>query len=163
VHDLKLKVPPGFPDGVQQMLQGMNQQFESMVPPLPAEPVGIGGKWRVVTRTASAGADLVQFATYTLKARNGSKATFQVNLVQLAAKDEIRPPNMPAELSARLSSFKSTGKGENELDMKHVAPDSGRVVVQSEMDLTVRQGSAGPAEQSSVATSVAVTFTRPKN
>jgi hypothetical protein len=161
VHDVKINVPPGFPAQAQQMLTGMNQSFESMVAPLPNEPVGIGGKWEVTTRVVSSGADLLQFAVYTLKEKAGSKATLDVTVTQVAASEKITAPGMPAGATARLKRFSSGGTGTNKLDVKSATPEGGRMNVKTGMDLEVSLG-AGGAEATSVETTLAVEFTRPK-
>ena len=86
VRDVKLDIPATMPAAAQQLLSGMSQSFESMVTPLPAEPVGVGARWQVISRTASGGADLLQSAIYLLKSRSGSRATLEVSLVQLSAR-----------------------------------------------------------------------------
>lgn len=162
VRDVKLDLPESFPAQAQQMLQGMNQSFESMMAPLPEDPVGIGATWEVVTRVASSGADLVQFATYTLKKKTGSKALLEVQVKQLAAKATITAPGLPAGALARLLVFKSEGSGTNEIDTKSVAPASGKMLVKSGMTLEV-SGAGGPAQETSMETTLTVTFTKPKN
>lgn len=159
VRDVKLDVPPGFPPQAQQMLSGMNQSFESMVAPMPEAPVGTGASWEVITRVVSSGADLVQFAVYTLKERNGTKASLDIVVKQLAAKETINAPGMPAGASAKLTAFQSSGAGSNRIDTKMVAPDTGTMNVESSMDLSVSVGAA-PAQQTSVNTKLTVGFTR---
>lgn len=161
VRDVKLNLPEGFPAQAQQMLQGMNQSFESMMAPLPQDPVGIGATWEVVTRVASSGADLLQFATYTLKKKAGSKALLEVSVKQLAAKATITAPGLPAGTLARLVTFKSEGSGTNEIDTKSVAPESGKMKVLSGMTLEV-SGAGGPAQETTMETTLTVTFTKPK-
>jgi len=161
VRDVELKLPEGFPPQAQQMLQGMNQSFESMMAPLPVDPVGIGAQWEVVTRVSSSGADLLQFATYTLKKKTGSKALLEVSVKQLAAKATITAPGLPAGTLARLVAFKSEGSGTNEIDTKSVAPESGKMVVKSGMTLEVSGGGV-PAQETTMDTTLTVTFTKPK-
>jgi hypothetical protein len=161
VRDVQLKLPEGFPAQAQQMLQGMNQSFESMMAPLPVDAVGIGATWEVVTRVASSGADLLQFATYTLKKKTGSKALLEVTVKQLAAKATITAPGLPAGTLARLVAFKSEGSGTNEIDTKSVAPENGKMVVNSGMTLEV-SGAGGPVQETTMDTALTVTFTKPK-
>lgn len=161
VHDVKISTPPGFPAQAQQMLNGMSQSFESMVSPLPSEPVGVGAKWQVTTRVASAGADLLQFATYILKEKSGSQATLNVTVAQVAASDAVNAPGMPAGASAKLKAFHSGGSGMSKIDTKSVAPSGGRMSVKSGMDLEVSVGGAGPAQRTSVDTTLDVEFTKP--
>lgn len=159
VRDVKLNLPEGFPAQAQQMLQGMNQSFESMMAPLPEDAVGIGAQWEVVTRVASSGADLLQFATYTLKKKNGSKVSLAVVVKQVAAKATVDAPGLPAGTQARLKAFKSEGSGSNDIDTTSVAPDNGKMNVKSGMTLEV-SGAGGPAQVTTMETQLTVTFTR---
>ncbi|APR78407.1 Hypothetical protein A7982_03754 [Minicystis rosea] len=160
VHDVKLGMPPGMPPAAQQLLGGMSQSFESMVTPLPSEPVGVGAKWQVISRTATGGADLLQSAIYTLKARDGSKATLEVKLIQLAANDTIHTAQMPAGMSAKVKSFGSNGSGTTQVDLKSVAPLGGTMSLKTNMDIAV-QGAGSGGDESSVETTTTVTISRP--
>lgn len=160
VRDVKTTVPPNAPQAAQQMLQGMSQSVESMVAPLPAEEVGVGAKWTVLTRVASGGADIVQLARYTLKEKNGTKLTLDMEVEQVAAKDAINAPGMPAGVTAKLTAFDSGGKGTMTLDTKNMGPDSGTMKVLSKMGLAV--DAQGKQEKMSMEMTIGVEFTRPK-
>lgn len=160
VRDVKTTVPPNAPQAAQQMLQGMSQSVESMVAPLPSEEVGVGAKWTVLTRVASGGADIVQLARYTLKEKNGTKLTLDMEVEQVAAKDAINAPGMPAGVSAKLTAFDSGGKGTMTLDTKNMGPDSGTMKVLSKMGLAV--DAQGKQEKMSMEMTIGVEFTRPK-
>jgi hypothetical protein len=162
VHDLKIDVPPDFPAQAQQMLSGMNQSVESMVAPLPAEPVGVGARWQVMTRVTSAGADLLQLSTYELTARDGAKLSLKVGLTQLAASAALPVPGAGGDLSARLEAFRSGGSGTSEIDTTRVAPRAGEMTLESKMTVQVKKkGADGPGEVSSVQTSMRVGFSPP--
>lgn len=161
VHDVKLGMPAGMPPAAQQLLNGMSQSFESMVTPLPAEPVGLGARWQVISRTATGGADLLQSAIYTLKSRDGGRATLEVKLIQLAASDTIHSPQMPAGMSAKVKSFSSGGSGTTQVDLKSVAPEGGAMTLKTTMDIGVQGAGPGTTDDSTVETTTAVTITRP--
>jgi hypothetical protein len=159
VHDAKVDLPSSFPAQAQQVMQGMNQSFETMVAPLPEEPIGVGAKWQVVSRLANSGADLLQFATFTLKAREGSRMVLDVAIQQLAANDKIEVPGL-AGVSATLKKFGSNGSGSTDIDTKDPAPDKGNVTVKSKMEMEIAQG--GASQSMAVDTNLTVTFSRPK-
>lgn len=161
VRDVKIGAPPGMPPAAQQLLNGMSQSFESMVTPLPNERVGVGARWQVLSRTSTGGADLLQSAIYTLKARNGSSATLEVKLVQLAASDTIHSPQMPAGMSAHVKAFNSGGSGTTQVDLKSVAPEAGSMTLRTTMDLAVQGGGPGGGDESRVETTTTVQIARP--
>ncbi len=159
VRDVKLAMPAGVPPAAQQLLNGMSQSFESMVTPLPGEAVGVGARWQVVSRTATGGADLLQSAIYTLKARNGDHATLDLALTQLSASDTIHNPQMPAGMAAKVRAFHSGGTGTTQIDLKSVAPEGAAMTLKTAMDISVQGGTS--ADESSVETTTTVTVSRP--
>lgn len=161
VHDVKLGMPSSMPPAAQQLLTGMSQSFESMVIPLPSEPVGVGAQWQVISRTATGGADLLQSAVYTLKSRSGARATLEVKLIQLAASDTIRGPQMPAGMSAKVKGFHSGGGGTTQIDLKSVAPEGGQMTLKTGMDLAVAGANPGSVDESTVETTTTVQIARP--
>jgi hypothetical protein len=161
VRDVKLDIPASVPAAAQQLMNGMSQSFESMVTPLPQGPVGAGARWQVVTRMNSGGADILQSAIYTLKSRSGARAALGVTIVQLAANDTIHTAQMPAGMSAKVKSFSSGGSGNNSVDLKSVAPESGTMTLKTTMDLSVQGAGAGAGDESTVETTTTVQLTRP--
>lgn len=161
MHGLTMKLPPDLPPESQQMLSGMSQSFESMVAPLPDLPVGPGARWQVVTRVNSAGADIVQFATYTLKARTGNLITLDVKLDQLASSASIAAPGMPPGVTAKLRAFSSGGTGSSRLDLTSVAPASGKMTMKSSMDIDLAGGPAGAGAQSRIDMTMTAEMFRP--
>lgn len=160
VRDVKVDVPAGVPPTAQQLMSGMSQSFESMVTPLPAEPVGTGGRWQVVSRMASGGTDVLQSAVYTLKARSGARATLDVAIVQISATDTYHTAQMPAGMTVKVRSFSSTGSGTTEVDLKSVVPQSGTMALTTGMEVAVPD-EGGAEETSTVETSTTVQVARP--
>ena len=161
VHDVKLDMPPSVPAAAQQLMNGMSQSFESMVTPLPADPVGVGARWQVVSRINTGGADILQSAIYTLKSRSGASAKLDVVLLQLAASDTIHTAQMPAGMSAKVRTFTSGGNGTTNVDTKSVAPEGGTMTLKTGMDISVQGAAAGAGEESTVETTTTVQVTRP--
>ncbi|MFO0761105.1 MAG: hypothetical protein U0359_31795 [Byssovorax sp.] len=159
VRDTKIDVPASLPGAAQQMIQGMNQSFEAMVVPLPKDAVGTGARWQVVSRLASSGADMLQWATYTLRSRAGSKATIEVNLTQLAASDTIKVPGAPPGTAAMVKDFHSGGSGMQQLDTKVIAPEGGAMQIKTSMTIGVKDGSLD--QETSIDTVTAVQMKRP--
>jgi hypothetical protein len=161
VHDLKLKLPPGVPPTAEQAMTGLSQSFELMAVPFPNEPVGEGARWQVVSRVVNSGTDVLQFATYTLKSRNGRNAAVDIEIAQLASTSSIRQPGMPAGMTATLRKFKSTGTGTSRIDTASAAPLGSQVRVRSTMDIDVAGGPKGEGGKSKVDMTMAVELFRP--
>ncbi|MEO5727942.1 MAG: hypothetical protein ABI134_10675 [Byssovorax sp.] len=160
VRDVKIALPKGFPPAAQSLVEGLNQSFESMVAPLPAEAVGVGARWQVVSRMSASGADLLQSALYTLKARDGVKATLDVTTTQLSASDTMKALGSPASSVSRVKSFSSGGTGTTRIDTTSVVPESGTTTMKTAMTVEVTQG-GGPSEESVVETRTSVQLSRP--
>ncbi len=155
VHDVKLDMPPNLPPAAQQLVSGMSAAFESMVTPLPQEPVGAGARWQVVSRLATGGADVLQSAVYTLKSRSGGHAALDIAIVQVSASDTLHTPQMPAGMNASVKSFRSSGKGGAQVDVKSVAPESGSLALSTAREIELQ------ADQSLVESTTTVTLSRP--
>jgi len=160
VRDAKVELPKGFPASAQALVEGLNQSFESMVAPLPAEPVGLGAKWQVVSRMSASGVDLLQSATYTLTARDGEHATLDVAMTQLAASDTIKSPGNPGGAVAHVKSFISGGTGTTRINTSSVVPEGGVTTMKTSVKISVSQG-AETSGESAVETLTRVELSRP--
>jgi hypothetical protein len=162
VRDVKVALPPTAPVAAQHALASVSQSFDSMVAPLPREPIGRGARWQVVSRVTSSGADLLQEATCTLVERDGPHGTLAVEVSQRAASREVRVPGMPDGVKAILRYFRSVGSGRSEIDTRQLAPSAGKLEVATVMTLDVETGGLGaPVPPMHVDTSITVTFARP--
>lgn len=160
VRDSKLVIPPSAPASAQQMMQGMLQSMDSMVAPLPKEEVGVGAKWTALTRVMSNGADFLQLARYTLKQKDGTKLTFDVEIEQVAAKGSIDAPGLPPGVKTNLKSIESGGKGSMVLDLKQLSPVSSQTNMALKMGLSVE--AQGKQEEMAMEMGMVVEFTHPK-
>ena len=160
VRDVKLNIPPDMSASAQQLLNGMSQSFESMVTPLPAEPVGVGARWQLVTRVASGGADILQVAVYTLKSRAGNRATLEASFMQLAANDVIHGPQMPADMSAKVKALRSSGTGSTQIDVNSVTPEGGTMTSKTGMDIAIQGGGPDSGGDTTVETTTTVEVSR---
>ncbi|WP_156338767.1 hypothetical protein [Chondromyces crocatus] len=161
-RDFALKMPPGVPAEAEQLMSGMSQSFESMVVPLPSEPVGTGARWQVLTRINSTGADIVQSSLFTLKSRTGDQLNLDVKLEQFAASATVNMPGMPPGASAQLLGFKSGGTGMSRIDLEHAVPLAARMSMTSGMDLGVGGGAAGQGGQAHIDMSLSNEIFRPE-
>lgn len=154
-RDVSVSLPPKADPNATQMLEQMKQSFDSMVAPLPDEAVGIGSSWVVVTRLKT-GADILQYTTYKLRAKNGSKIDLDTTVKQFAASAALQAPGAGA--SGKITKFLSEGSGASSLDLKSLAPDKGTGTVNGSMMLD-----AAPMGSMSVDTNVKIEFGGPIN
>ncbi len=139
-RDAKVELPPDASAETKQMVNQMKSSLESMMAPLPDEPVGQGAKWLVVSRVAS-GADIIQWTTYTLKKRSGSKVELEALVKQLAASSAMTGGQMPAGFNANITNFDSGGVGFTAMDLGHLGPEKGTGDVKSKMSFAAQNQS----------------------
>jgi hypothetical protein len=150
-RDVVVEVPKDTPAEAQQMVEQMKQSMEQMVAPLPDGDVGVGAQWQVISRVAT-GADILQWTTYTLVKRDGSKIELDGDVHQVAANAALSGAGLPPGVTADIQSFRSSGKGKTMLDLTTLAPILGTGDVTS--SLSVAAGS----KAMQVDTSVKITF-----
>ncbi len=151
-RDVQVTMPANADPNATQMLEQMKQSFDSMVAPLPDEPVGVGGTWIVISRLKT-GADILQYTTYKLLSRKGSKIELETTVKQLAASASLATPGATA---GHVSKFLSDGTGSASLDLTSLAPDKGTASVNGSMGLD-----AGAMGSMSVDTKVKIDFGAP--
>lgn len=100
--------PAGASDATKDELV---QRWLGLAVPLPAEPIGVGARWRVVTLLRTGGAVLKQTATYTLTAADASGLTVEVELVRVGEQQLIEVPGLPADVTAELIALRREVKG----------------------------------------------------
>jgi hypothetical protein len=110
---------------------------------------------------SASGADILQSATYTLKAREGTRATLDVVTSQVSASDTIKALGGPGGAVTRVKSFSSGGAGATKIDTTSVVPEGGTTTMKTGMTLLVAQGGE-PGQESSVETRTSVTLSRPQ-
>ena len=128
-HDLKMSWPAGIPAQAQQMMAGMSQSLESMVAPLPKEPIGLGATWQVIGRAARERGGPPADRHVHAEGAQGHVISSTSAFDQLAANDEVAPPGMPKIAKAKLVSFDAKGSGSSVLDTKDVAPVGGSLAM----------------------------------
>ena len=118
VRDIKIAAGGAVDSAALQMLDQLKQSFDSMVVPLPTEPVGVGAVWQVVGRM-KAGAEVVQFSRYTLKKKEGAVIELESEITQLAAARAMSVNGT----TGKLEEFRSTGKGSIRADLGKLVPE----------------------------------------
>lgn len=155
-RDFDLKLPPTTPKEVGAMASGLASSFDQIVVPLPAEEVGVGGRWSTLARVSSNGIDILQLTKYKLAERSGSVIKLDVAVEQVAAKDQIVAPGMGGA-KAKLLGFTSGGKGTVESDLHALGPKASVVSLDMKMELEASDGK-GTTEKGTMTMKVGVEF-----
>ncbi len=107
------------------------QRWLGLAVPLPAEPIGRGGRWRVVTLLRAGGAVLTQHASYRLIAITSDRMTIAVELERIGEHQDIDVPGLPADARAELIALRRVVTGTLVLGRDGPLPVSGELTAES--------------------------------
>ncbi len=118
-----IDVGPGVDPGAARLLQSLRRSMEQMYAPLPAEAVGPGARWLLLQRTpssvvASLGMDMYQAATYSLLGVEGSTVSMEVEVDQLAPRQEMTESDKPWGAKMELLGMRSQGRVRLKTDLR---------------------------------------------
>lgn len=117
LHDVETAAGSKTDVNTLQMLEQLKQSFDSIVAPLPSEPLGEGARWQALSRVR-AGADVLQLTTFTLAHLKGNEMELTSVLDQVAATRTITMSGV----TGTLKEFKSSGKSAMTSDLTKLAP-----------------------------------------
>jgi hypothetical protein len=110
--------------------------------PLPAEPVGVGARWRVVTILALDGAHAKQTATYTLLADGRVHAVIQ----RVAQEQRLATPGAPAGVTVDLVAMFRRHEGDVALDPARALIATGSFTDELRLHIRLSRPGAPPRE-----------------
>lgn len=140
-RDFGMEVPPDAPPLVKQMTDSMKQSMGQMVSPFPAEAVGVGAQWRVVTTLRVNGMTMNQTTTYEMVDRKTDKISLKITLKQTADPQDVDSPNLPPGAKVHLESLDSDATGTQQIDLMQVMPASATMKLASDSSMTIDDGS----------------------
>lgn len=129
---------------LRSSLEALTSQFSNFSTPLPAEPLGVGGSWRVSGSANLNGIQTDTATTYTLESRSGNEYTLSVAQEATAPPGSTELPGLPPDVEASIVSFvvNSTGEVEGRLDQP--LPDLSTIQGSGNVELVVE--GAGTSE-----------------
>ncbi len=133
----ELDIPAGVPAQLQQMLEGMKNSMSQMSSPLPAEPVGVGGKWRVVQTMNANGLQLKQTSIHEITQLSEHGFAMDVSVTQNADPQEIKNDALPPGTNIKLKSLKSTGSAKSTIELGSVFPIQTSMKITSQTAMSV--------------------------
>jgi hypothetical protein len=139
-------VPEGTETKAKQMLQQMSKSLEQLSTPLPAEAVGKGAKWRVISGSDFTGLNLNNIATYELTDLQDGTVALNVSIEQQANSQNVTSPQLPAGTTLTLKSLASSGRGSVAWRLDRLMPFRSTASVSSNSEMSVKN--AGSSEES---------------
>ncbi|MFN3201840.1 MAG: hypothetical protein ACE366_25775 [Bradymonadia bacterium] len=137
---MDLQLPSTLDAQTKQMLDGMQDAMSRMSAPVPAEPIGVGGKWSVEQTIAQNGITVQQKTTYTVKKFEGQKVVLGVAVDMNAPKQEMKAPGMPPNVKVMLDKMGGSGEGETTLVMTQVLPSTATANINTDMKANMNMG-----------------------
>lgn len=134
------ELPDSMDPQTRQLMDGMRDAVGRMSAPLPKEPVGVGGKWKVVQQLKQNGMALDQTATYTVKSIDGDKVTLDVQVEMDAKPQEVKAPGMPPGAKMNLEKMTGAGGGQTVQNLTSLLPELAQVSIKTEMKSEVEAG-----------------------
>jgi hypothetical protein len=129
---LEVKAPENADPQTRQAVEQMKQALVTIYTPLPAEPVGIGGKWQAKMPIQSQGVKMDQTVTYELTSSDEESLTTKTTITQSAPKQKVQNPAIPA-LKFDLGKLEGQGTGETTLELSKLIPQAATANVQSDL------------------------------
>jgi hypothetical protein len=121
-HEVALAEVPPSNRVMLQVASGLRQTLTQLSPPLPAEPIGVGAKWKVKRAVEQNGVPAVEEDSYELIARMGDQLRIKLVMTQTATPQEVHAANVPPGTKVRLDALESSGNGEILLDLGKPMP-----------------------------------------
>lgn len=126
------------------------QRLLSLIVPLPAEPVGTGASWQVVTILRQGPAYAKQTATYTLTSRTAGAWKLHAKLQRVGEEQRISDPALPPGTTADLLALFRELEGDVEVDPSQPLVVGGSLTIESRLHVKLTapgQAAAQAAEQ----------------
>lgn len=135
---------------VKLMVDSMGPSLQQSLIPFPEEPVGVGGKWRMILPVTAAGMTQTVTTTYTLQELTAERVVLTTDIVQSAEPQDMQlpaVPGLPPGTTVRVESVAGAGGGRVEMNLDRPLPVTSTIRVKSNM--TMRIGSA-PGESQTI-------------
>jgi hypothetical protein len=123
------------------------QRLLQAIVPLPAEPIGDGASWRVVTILRQRPGVAKQTATYTLTAHTATGWKLHVKLQRVGEEQAISDPSLPPGVAAELLAMFRLLEGDVEVDPRRPLIRAGSLTVESRLHVKLQATGQAATEQ----------------
>lgn len=151
-------LPPQAGQKQEQLLEGVRQSMAQLTAPLPAEPVGVGGKWKVSQVVTQNGLTIEQTALYEVAQIRGQIVIADVTITQTADPQVIRNSRMPASVDFKVESYAAEGSGRTVFDLGGSLPREANMTMQMDMNAKVAAPGQSQAMNMTMNMGLAMTF-----
>jgi hypothetical protein len=124
VREAKVTLPPSTPPEMRAMMDSFQNIYQQATVSFPAEPVGPGARWRVLTAVDSGPVKMQQTALVTLEGRDDRGARLSISAEQTAPPQPLKAPGLPPGASVSLDSYSGQGQGRTQVRLDSVTPEA---------------------------------------
>ena len=124
------------------------------------EPIGVGGKWKVVQKLTANGLTLKQISTHELKKRTADGFEITTEIGQQAEPQEVKSPLLPPGAKMTLESLSTDGKGTSAFRFASMMPSKADSTISSNAAMTVNAN--GQAQRLKTDTKIEIHFDSPR-
>jgi hypothetical protein len=133
----ELNIPKDLAPSLKQMLDGMKDAMNRLSCPVPAEPIGLGGKWRVIQDVNANGMQITQTSVHEITELDSSGFAMSISVTQDAEPQEIKNPALPAGAVLKLETLDTTGTGTSSLSTTSIFPVKSDLQIETKVDMAV--------------------------
>lgn len=128
-----IELPDGMDPGVAAQIDQLSKSVEQLTSPFPAEAVGVGAKWKLVTPIDSGGMKFIQTARYTVVEMTEDTVTATLEISQDADEQDMDLSDSDG-MKVRLISLDCRGRGRMTLHLAAIFSNEASV----KADVTVK-------------------------
>ena len=133
----EFKFKDGLAPQLKMMIDGMVDSVGKMSSPVPEEPIGVGGKWKVVQKLTTNGMALKQIFTHELTTLTADGFEITTEIAQEAEPQEVKSPLLPPGATMNLESLSTEGKGTSAYRFTSMMPAKANSSVSSNAAMTI--------------------------
>ena len=135
VREIETNIPSTTTPAIRQIITGVLRSMRRMSPPFPAEPVGVGGQWKVKYEIEQNGARVEETSTIEIAKLAPDSVSLDITIEQDGAPQDLTPTAAPPGLTLRLVGLRARGRGETRLALGDLAPESARIDTRIDMQM----------------------------
>ncbi len=117
-------IPVSDAGATGQMVDQIKQTLRDMAAPFPLEAIGLGARWKKVSRLAARDARITQSDTFTLNEIADNAGTLEDTLAQTAPPQILRAPGAPEGAEARMESMLASGNAKIHFNLLRLVPQT---------------------------------------
>ena len=131
------EIPADLSAQLKVALEGMTDSIKQMSSPVPAEPVGLGAKWKTTQSLVANGMKVTQTIEHEVVELNESGFSTKTTINQVAEPQEIKSPMMPPGATIKLDSLKTSGEGTGVYKFNSLFPIKSTSKVHSDVAMSI--------------------------